>query len=107
MTPSRSQKALKAERDQRLNPKIQSLKRNIAKIAIDQQRIREGQKWVKVRLASVEQQCDQFRKETKIITMRANITKIKLVLMFEILEARKVGDFSKAASLSRTLRFLL
>ncbi|XVF77974.1 hypothetical protein PTKIN_Ptkin14bG0090900 [Pterospermum kingtungense] len=78
----------------------------MAKIAMDQQRIREGHRKVGQRLASVKQKCDQLRKETSLIFKQAYITKIKLVLMFQILKARQVGDFSKAANLTRTLRFL-
>ena len=44
MAPSRSPKAMKQEKDEKLNPKIQSLKRNMVKIDMDQQRIRETKK---------------------------------------------------------------
>ena len=106
MAPSRSPKAMKRERDEKLNPKIQCLKRNMAKIGMDQQRIREAQRNVRQRFVSIKQECDQLREQTNIIIKKATITKIQLALMFQILRAREVGDFSKAANLTHFLRFV-
>ena len=53
MAPSPNSKEIKPERDEKLNPKIQSLKQNMAKIGMDQQRIREAQRNVRQMFASI------------------------------------------------------
>ena len=58
------------------------------------------------RFVSIKQECDHLREEINIIFKQATITKIKLALMFQILRAREVGDFSKAANLTYFLRFV-
>ena len=107
MAPSRSPKTMKPERNEKLNPKIQSLKRNMANIGLDEQRIREAQRNVRQRFASIKQECDQLRDETYVIIKKATITKIQLTFKFQILRSREVRDFSKAASLNHFLRFVI
>ena len=106
MTPNRSQKIVKQERGQKLNSKNQSLKQNIVKTRIDQQRIRKGQMNVKQRFDSIKQECNHFKKEINIIFKQTTIIKIKLTLIFQILKAREVGDFFKATNLTHFLRFV-
>ena len=106
MAPSPNSKEIKPERDEKLNPKIQSLKRNMANIGMDQQRIGEAQRNVRQKFASIKQDCDQLREETYVIIKKATITKIQLALMFQILRSGEVGDFSKAANLTHFLRFV-
>ena len=54
----------------------------MAKIGMDQQRIREGQRNVRQGFASIKQECDQLKAETYVIIKKATITKIRLALMF-------------------------
>ena len=92
---------MKREKDEKLNPKIQNLKRNMTKIGTDQHRIREAQRNVRHK-----QECNQLREQTNIIIKKTTTTKIQLALMFQILRAREVEDFSKAANLTHFLRFV-
>ena len=57
------QKVVKRERVQKLILKIQSLKRNMAKIGMDQQRIREGQSHVRQKFTSLKRDCDRLKEE--------------------------------------------
>ena len=105
MAPNCNPKAMKPERDKKLNPKIQSLKRNMAKIGMDQGRIRKAQRNVRQRFATIKQESDQLREEAYVIIKKATITKIQFALMFQILGSNEVGDFSKTATLTHFFRF--
>ena len=102
--PSCRQKAVKRERVQKQKLKIQSLKQNMAKIGMDQRRLREEQSHVRQRFTSLKMGCDRLREEINLIFKQATITKIRLAVMFQILKAREDGDFSKAAKLTLFLR---
>ncbi|KAB1995209.1 hypothetical protein E1A91_D13G150000v1 [Gossypium mustelinum] len=93
--------------DERLNQKIQCLKRNMAKISMDQLRIREEQISVRQKFAIIKQQCQQLRKEINLISKQASMTQIRLAFMFQIIRARKDGNFSQAAKLTHSLRFIV
>ncbi|KAK8479274.1 hypothetical protein V6N11_064501 [Hibiscus sabdariffa] len=92
---------------QQMEQKIQSLKRNMEKIRMDQQGIREEQTRVKQRFAIVKQQCEECREEINLISREATMTQLRVGLIFQIMRARKDGNFSKAHYLTRFLRFIV
>ncbi|TYG37626.1 hypothetical protein ES288_D13G156500v1 [Gossypium darwinii] len=80
--------------DEQLKQKILCLKRNMAKISMDQQRIRE-------------EQTSELREEMNLISKQATMTQFRIALMFRIIRERKEGNFSQAAKLTHFLRFIV
>ncbi|KAK5772260.1 hypothetical protein E1A91_A13G145100v1 [Gossypium mustelinum] len=93
--------------DEQLKQKILCLKRNMAKLSMDQQRIREEQTSVRLRFPIIKQQCEELREEINLISKKATITQFRIALMFRIIRERKEGNFSQADKLTHFLRFIV
>ena len=78
----------------------------MGKVREDQKYIREEQKNIGKRFGEVKRQCDQLREETELIMKQSACTQIRLSLMFDILRARKDGDFDKAGTLAHVLKYV-
>ncbi|XVE99620.1 hypothetical protein REPUB_Repub03eG0215600 [Reevesia pubescens] len=96
-----------------LKPKLKSLKVKVQRIKADMGKIREDQKCIRVeqrtigeRFGELKRQCDQLKEETDLVMMQSASNQIRLDLMFDILRARKDGDFDKAAILAHFLKLV-
>ncbi|XVE53443.1 hypothetical protein DITRI_Ditri03aG0003400 [Diplodiscus trichospermus] len=82
------------------------LRKEIEEITEEQKGIREGQRQVRGKFQTIESECEQLRKETRVIIQQSVITQIRIAFMFQILKARENKDFVKASQLTRALRFV-
>lgn len=83
--------------------RVNRIKQDMGKIREDQRCVRDRQRNIRERFEDVNRQCDELRLETEVIVKQSAFNRIRLVLMLNILEARQVGDFDKAALLTRFL----
>ncbi|XVE74275.1 hypothetical protein DITRI_Ditri12bG0004000 [Diplodiscus trichospermus] len=87
--------------------RFKSLKAEMEEMSKEQEGIKEGQRQVREKLESIEEECGQLRKQTKEIIQQSAITQIRLALMFSILKARQEGNFIKASQLTQLLREII
>ncbi|XVF68379.1 hypothetical protein PTKIN_Ptkin10aG0200900 [Pterospermum kingtungense] len=90
----------------RMQKSFKRLKSDMDKISVDQKKIRDGQRQVKEKFLAIESECEELRRETRLIVQQSAQTQIKLALMFRILKAREAGDFNTAATLTQMLRLV-
>ncbi|XP_007022514.2 PREDICTED: uncharacterized protein LOC18594810 [Theobroma cacao] len=98
---------LKKMRLKNLNTRMKRLRVEMEEISEEQKKIKDGQRQVREKFEAIELECEQLRKETKLITQQSLSTQIRLALMFQILKARENHDFSKASQLTCVLRELI
>ncbi|XWS62359.1 hypothetical protein CRYUN_Cryun06bG0004000 [Craigia yunnanensis] len=85
---------------------LKRLKSEMEEISEEQKNIREGQILVKEKFEAIESECEELKRETRLIIQQSARTQVKLALMFRILKARETGDFSTAANLTGILRLV-
>ena len=85
---------------------LKRLKSEMEEISEEQKNIREGQIQVKEKFEAIESECEELKRETRLIIQQSVRTQVKLALMFRILKARETGDFNTAANLTGTLRLV-
>ena len=76
----------------------------MSEIGEEQKNIREGQRRVREKFEAIESECEQLKRETKLIIQQSARTQVKLALMFRILKAREESDLATAANLTQLLR---
>ncbi|XP_022769484.1 uncharacterized protein LOC111312958 [Durio zibethinus] len=101
---SSQRKHLRRRATEILNRRIERLKEEMKEVSKEQESIRKGQREVKDKLEMVELECVQLRRETDFITQQSLNTQLRLSLMFQILKAREVNNFTQAAALTQILR---
>ncbi|XP_022743294.1 uncharacterized protein LOC111294297 isoform X2 [Durio zibethinus] len=97
-------KHLERRATEKLKTRMEKLKVEMEEIGKEQESIRKGQRGVKEKFERIELECEQLRRETDLITQQSHNTQLRLCLMFQILKAREVNDFTKAAALTQILR---
>lgn len=80
------------------------LKSEMEEISEEQKNIREGQRQVKEKFGIIESECEELKRETRLIIQQSARTQVKLALMFRILKAREAGELNTAATLTEMLR---
>ncbi|XVF72110.1 hypothetical protein PTKIN_Ptkin12aG0094300 [Pterospermum kingtungense] len=105
MAPRKMNPKLEKSRKERFQ--VKRVKTEMGKIMDDQNFIRAEQRKIRLRFGKIEKQCHLLKKETEIIMKQTARARIKVVLMFKILKARKGGDFIEAAKLTYFLRELV
>ncbi|MDV3166632.1 MAG: hypothetical protein Q8807_03155 ['Waltheria sp.' little leaf phytoplasma] len=89
-----------------LTTRMRRLRSDMAKTKAEQKTIKEGQRLVRKKFEAIELECEQLRKETKLIMQQSANTQLRLAFMFGILKARENREFDKAAKLTCILRYL-
>ncbi|XVE90124.1 hypothetical protein DITRI_Ditri20bG0052600 [Diplodiscus trichospermus] len=87
-----------------MQERFKRLKTEMEEINNEQKNVREGQRQVCEKIETIESECEQLKKETKIMIQQSARTQVKLALMFRILKAREDGDSATAANLTQLLR---
>ncbi|XVF40944.1 hypothetical protein PTKIN_Ptkin01aG0241500 [Pterospermum kingtungense] len=82
---------------------MEGLKVEMKEISKEQESIRMGQWKLREKFEMIELECDKLRKQTDSITQQSLKTQLRLCLMFQILKARQLNDFTKAAALTHIL----
>ncbi|XP_022751618.1 uncharacterized protein LOC111300248 [Durio zibethinus] len=98
---------LKRKRLKKLNNAMRRVRSDMEEISDEQKKIRDGQRQVREKFEAIELECEQLRKETKLIMQQSQNTQIRLAFMFQILKARENQEFDKAAKLTVALRELI
>ncbi|XVE52513.1 hypothetical protein DITRI_Ditri02bG0128000 [Diplodiscus trichospermus] len=83
--------------------RMERVKLEMKEISKEQESIRKGQGEVKEKFKVTELECEQLREQTDIIITQSVNTQLRICLMFQILKAREMSHFTKAASLTRIL----
>ncbi|XWS10617.1 hypothetical protein CRYUN_Cryun38cG0012200 [Craigia yunnanensis] len=68
---------------------MKRLRMEMKEISEEQKKIKAGQREVRENFEAVELECEQFRKETILVTQQSFSIQIRLTLMFQILKARE------------------
>ena len=100
---ARTKKATKHD----LKMKCRRLKEEMEEIRKEKESTKEGQLQVREKLKAVEMECELLQEETKCMIQQSALNQLRLALMFNILKARKEGDFAKAAQITQLLRLVL
>ncbi|XVE80850.1 hypothetical protein DITRI_Ditri15bG0013900 [Diplodiscus trichospermus] len=90
-----------------MQEKFVTLAAEMEEISEEQRDIREGQRQVRGKLLAIESECEELKRETRIIIQQTARTQIKLALMFGILKASQQSDFATVANLTHLLRELV
>ncbi|GKV16071.1 hypothetical protein SLEP1_g26775 [Rubroshorea leprosula] len=90
-----------------INGRMKQLKAEMEEISKEQESIRHGQKEVREKFEAIETECQQLRRDTQIMAQQSASTKLRLVIMFQILRARENNDFATATDLTRILREMI
>ncbi|PPR95262.1 hypothetical protein GOBAR_AA25412 [Gossypium barbadense] len=83
------------------------LKSEMEEISEEQKNIREGQRQVKEKFGIIESECEELKRETKLIIQQSARTQVKLALMFRILKAREAGELNLLRNKSVTIKRVL
>ena len=89
-----------------MQERFKRLKSEMEEISEEQKNIREGQRQVKEKFELIELECEELKRETRLIIQQSSRTQIKLTLMFRILKAREASEFNIAAQLTEVLRLV-
>ncbi|MBA0854445.1 hypothetical protein Goshw_030479 [Gossypium schwendimanii] len=87
-----------------MEKRMKAMMREMKVVSKEQKSIKEGQRQVGAKLQAINFECGQLRRETNRIIQQTTTTQIRLALMFNILKARKEGDFAKVHQLTALLR---
>ncbi|XVE94269.1 hypothetical protein REPUB_Repub01dG0267100 [Reevesia pubescens] len=87
-----------------MQERFKRLKTEMKEISEEQKNIRQGQRQVREKFEAIESDCEQLKRQTKMMIQQSAITQVKLAIMFKILKSREDGDFSTAAKLCQLLR---
>ena len=88
-----------------MQEKFRRLKAEMEEISEEQKNIREGQRQVREKFQVIESECEDLKRETKLIIKKTARTQIKLALMFRIFKASQQGDLATVANLTHLLRY--
>ena len=88
-----------------MQEKFRRLKAEMEEICEEQKNIREGQRQVREKFQVIESECEDLKRETKLIIKKTARTQIKLALMFRIFKASQQGDLATVANLTHLLRY--
>ncbi|GMI67587.1 hypothetical protein HRI_000428000 [Hibiscus trionum] len=89
-----------------MQERFEKLRAEMEEISMDQQNIRQGQRQVREKFEGIETECEELKRETRIIIQQSARTQIKLALMFQILKASEQADHATVATLTHLLRYL-
>ncbi|XVE83403.1 hypothetical protein DITRI_Ditri16bG0086200 [Diplodiscus trichospermus] len=84
--------------------KFKRLKVEMEGISEEQKNIRKGQREVREKFEAIESECEQLKREIRIIIQQSARTRIKLAIMFQIIKASQQADLATVAKLTRLLR---
>ncbi|XVE67545.1 hypothetical protein DITRI_Ditri08aG0169500 [Diplodiscus trichospermus] len=87
-----------------MQERLKRLKTEMEEISDEQKNVREGHRQVREKIDAIEYECEQLKKETKMMIQHSARTQVKLALMFRILKAREEGDSAIVARLAQLLR---
>ncbi|KAK8995910.1 hypothetical protein V6N11_076164 [Hibiscus sabdariffa] len=89
-----------------MQERFEKLRAEMEEISVEQQNIRDGQRQVREKFEVIETECEELKRETRIIIQQSARTQIKLALMFQILKASERADHATVATLTHLLRYL-
>ncbi|XVF14772.1 hypothetical protein REPUB_Repub09cG0090400 [Reevesia pubescens] len=87
-----------------MQEKFERLRAEMGEISEEQRNIREVQRQVREKMEGIESDCEELKRETRIIVHQTARTQIKLAIMFGIFKASQQSDFATVANLKRLLR---
>ncbi|XVE67544.1 hypothetical protein DITRI_Ditri08aG0169400 [Diplodiscus trichospermus] len=101
---AKTKKNGKKKKKKIMQERFKRLKTEMEEIINEQKNVREGQRQVCDKIETIESECEQLKKETKMVIQQSARTQVKFALMFRILKAREEGDSATATNLTQLLR---
>ncbi|XVE83404.1 hypothetical protein DITRI_Ditri16bG0086300 [Diplodiscus trichospermus] len=88
-----------------MQDKFKRLEVEMEGVTEEQKNIREGQREVREKFEANESECEELKRETRIIIQQSVRTQIKLAIMFQIIKASQQVDLATVAKLTRLRRY--
>ncbi|KAK8995911.1 hypothetical protein V6N11_076165 [Hibiscus sabdariffa] len=86
---------------------IENIQEKYEKLTVDMKEIREAQRQVREKFEGVANECEELKRETRIIVQQTARTQVKLALMFQIVKASEQADHATVSTLTHLLRIFL
>ncbi|KAK8607066.1 hypothetical protein V6N13_052815 [Hibiscus sabdariffa] len=83
---------------------IENIQEKYEKLTVDMKEIREAQRQVREKFEGVANECEELKRETRIIVQQTARTQVKLALMFQIVKASEQADHATVSTLTHLLR---
>ncbi|GMI67586.1 hypothetical protein HRI_000427900 [Hibiscus trionum] len=87
-----------------IQAKYEKLASDVVEISAERQNIREEQRRVREKFEGIANECEELKRETRIVVQQTARTQIKLALMFQIVKASEQADHATVSTLTHLLR---